>query len=224
MKDKKILEPYAEEMRILRNARMNNKLVVFVGAGTSFDSGMPSWSEAIKIIADRLGIMEEQLDYIKIPQYYYNSRGKKEYAELMREIFKCDDDLDIQDVHKKIIQLNAHTIITTNYDSLIEKAAKINCGKRKPNEGLGYYDEQNSYISASVIDKRIIGSEQIAIENLMIYDFFEALVSERQKLIVIMLVDGYKKIEIIKFLDITYYRLQKEISTIRKLLSALCYE
>lgn len=123
MKDKKILEPYAEEMRILRNARMNNKLVVFVGAGTSFDSGMPSWSEAIKIIADRLGIMEEQLDYIKIPQYYYNSRGKKEYAELMREIFKCDDDLDIQDVHKKIIQLNAHTIITTNYDSLIEKAA-----------------------------------------------------------------------------------------------------
>lgn len=122
MKRKQKSEPYAEEIRILRNAMLNHKLVVFVGAGTSLDAGMPSWGDAVKKIAERLGV-KEQLDYMKIPQYYYNARGKKEYVELMREIFKYGEELDVQEVHRNIIRLNAHTIITTNYDCLIEKAA-----------------------------------------------------------------------------------------------------
>ena len=51
MKRKKKSEPYAEEIRILRNAMLNHKLVVFVGAGTSLDAGMPSWGAAVKKIA-----------------------------------------------------------------------------------------------------------------------------------------------------------------------------
>lgn len=122
MERKQKSKPYAEEIRILRNAMLNHKLVVFVGAGTSLDAGMPSWGAAVKKIAERLGV-KEQLDYMKIPQYYYNARGKKEYVELMREIFKYGEELDVQEVHRNIIRLNAHTIITTNYDCLIEKAA-----------------------------------------------------------------------------------------------------
>ena len=49
---------------------------------------MPSWSEAITDIAKKLGISEDDLDYMKIPQFYYNARGKKEYVELMRHIFR----------------------------------------------------------------------------------------------------------------------------------------
>lgn len=58
---------YAEEIRLLREAMLNKKLVVFVGAGISIDSGMPSWSEAITDIAKKLGISEDDLDYMKIP-------------------------------------------------------------------------------------------------------------------------------------------------------------
>lgn len=116
-------EVYPEEIRLLREAMLNNKLVIFVGAGASLDAGMPSWADAVRKIANRLGISEENLDYMKVPQYYYNSRGKKEYVELMRQIFRYHDDLDIQAIHKNIIKLNTHTIITTNYDCLLENAA-----------------------------------------------------------------------------------------------------
>lgn len=124
--EKQTWDVYAEEIRLLREAMLNKKLVVFVGAGTSIDSGMPSWSEAIIDIAKKLGISEDNLDYMKIPQFYYNARRKKEYVELMRHIFRYNEDLDIQEVHRNIIKLNAHTMLTTNYDCLLEKAAAEN--------------------------------------------------------------------------------------------------
>ena len=119
----KCKERYAEERRILKKAMVDKKLVVFVGSGTSIDSGMPSWGDAVRNIANKLNISEGNIDYMKIPQFYYNARGKKEYVELMRELFRYDDDLDICDVHRNIIKLSAHTMITTNYDCLLEKAA-----------------------------------------------------------------------------------------------------
>lgn len=117
---------YAEERRIIRKAMLEKKLVVFVGAGTSIDSGMPNWHDAVVNIAYKLGIYSENIDYMKIPQFYYNARGNKEYVELMRDIFKYNEDLPICDVHRNIVKLNSHTIITTNYDCLIEKAAEEN--------------------------------------------------------------------------------------------------
>lgn len=124
--DKQTWDVYAEEIHLLREAMFNKKLVVFIGAGTSLDAGMPSWYEAIKDIAKKLKISENNLDYMKIPQFYYNARGKKEYVELMRHIFRYKEDLDIQEVHRNIIKLNAHTMLTTNYDCLLEKAATEN--------------------------------------------------------------------------------------------------
>jgi len=117
---------YKEERRIIRKAMERKKLVLFIGAGTSLDSGMPSWNKAVNKIANCLGITTQDDDNLKIPQYYYNSRGKKEYVELMREIFRYDEELEITDVHRQIIQFNTSTIITTNYDNLIEKAAAEN--------------------------------------------------------------------------------------------------
>ena len=124
-------EKYEEDIRIIRNAMLNNKLLVFVGAGISLDSGVPGWTDAIKIISKRLygndiKDIKEGNDTLKIPQYYYNSRGQKEYVELMREIFKFNEDLKITSVHRLIVKLDTHTIITTNYDDLLEKAFYTN--------------------------------------------------------------------------------------------------
>lgn len=117
---------YEETFRILKGAKNENRLVLFVGAGASVDSGMPLWSEAIDTISKALGLQGKNDDVLKIPQYYYNSRGKKEYNELMRKIFKYGEELNTTDLHKAIIGLGTHTIITTNYDHLIEKAAQEN--------------------------------------------------------------------------------------------------
>ena len=120
---------YEESKKIIKEAQANNKLVLFVGAGASIDSKMPSWKEAIGKVKKRLGIKEN--DYLKIPQYYYDARGKKEYTALMRKIFKYGQPLSTSTVHKKIMQFNASTIITTNYDHLIEQASEENAEVRQ---------------------------------------------------------------------------------------------
>lgn len=120
------IKSYEETFRILKEAKNEKRLVLFVGAGASFDSGMPLWSDAIDTISKALGLPKGTDDALKIPQYYFNSRAKKEYNELMRKIFKYGEELNTTDLHKAIIGLGTHTIITTNYDHLIEKAAQEN--------------------------------------------------------------------------------------------------
>lgn len=116
---------YEESKRIIREAQKNNQLVLFVGAGASIDSGMPSWGQAIEEIKKHLQI-ENETDLLKIPQYYFNQRGKNEYVTLMRDIFKYNSSLSPNIIHKQILRFNSSTIITTNYDCLIEQAAEDN--------------------------------------------------------------------------------------------------
>lgn len=55
----------------------------------------------------------------------------------------------------------------------------------------------------------------------MLYDIFCKIQIERQKRIIIMPIEGYKKVEIQRYFDITYYRLQKEIENIRKIVNEI---
>ena len=120
-------EKYKETKRLLRKAMQERQLVLFVGAGASVDAGMPLWKTAIKQIAEKLNLDKDRnLDNLIVPQYYYNARGRKEYTQLMREIFHYYDKLYPGEVHKAIMQFDSETIITTNYDHLIEQAAEDN--------------------------------------------------------------------------------------------------
>lgn len=117
---------YSESKRLLRKSMFDKQLVLFVGAGASIDSGLPLWSSAVKQISDKLNLTIKDLDFTIIPQYYYNARGNKEYTQLMREIFKYNVKLNTQPVHSLLLKFNTDTIITTNYDNLIEQAAEEN--------------------------------------------------------------------------------------------------
>lgn len=110
-----------ESVRILHEAYISKKLVLFVGAGADIPSEMPSWSKAIQVFCEHLHIDGEGVDNIRIPQFYYNSRGKKEYVELCRDVFSYNKELPINDIHKKIIDFNVSTIITTNYTDFLER-------------------------------------------------------------------------------------------------------
>lgn len=118
---------YIEAKRIINEAQNDGQLVLFVGAGPSVSAGMPSWHQAVSAIANKLGIEKiTSEDYLRIPQFYYNAREKKEYTQLMQEIFHYKKHLSSQLVHDQIISFNTQTIITTNYDNLIEQAAEKN--------------------------------------------------------------------------------------------------
>ena len=117
------MEQYLEESKkIIKNSSKNNKLIIFVGAGVSANSGIPLWSNVIKKIKDKIDISDEENNFTKIAQYYYNSRGKKEYYEFLESELNVDANPNI--IHDKLLELNPYHIITTNYDDLIEKESR----------------------------------------------------------------------------------------------------
>lgn len=119
--DKQLKASYEEAKKIIKDAMLNKNLVLFVGAGVSKNSGMPLWSEAVDQIAKAVGVDPKEFDNLKIPQFYYNDRGKKEYTQFMKQIFRYGDVLKPCEIHNQIVDFDLDTIITTNYDNLIEQ-------------------------------------------------------------------------------------------------------
>ena len=111
-----------EDRRILKQAINDNKLVIFVGAGASINSGVPLWKEAIETIYEKMETISLKKDEIlQIPQIYFNVRGEKEYNELIKNLFKYDDK-EPNKIHELIVKLRPCHVITTNFDNFLEKA------------------------------------------------------------------------------------------------------
>ena len=66
-----------------------------------------------------MGLDSKNQDYLKIPQYYYNNRGFKEYKDLLNDIF-LSNTYTPNELHRSIVDLGTDLIITTNYDKLLE--------------------------------------------------------------------------------------------------------
>lgn len=116
------MKKYMEESkRIIQESSKNNKLVIFVGAGVSANSGIPMWKNIIDKIKEKIDISNEEKDSLKIAQYYYNSRDKKEYYEFLES--ELNINAKPNEIHDKLLELNPYHIITTNYDNLIEQQA-----------------------------------------------------------------------------------------------------
>lgn len=136
---------FKEKLKRLRDARESNRLVIFVGAGVSNNSGIPSWHELIKHFAEKLDIdkcskcnfrnsancipdCEEkynfcQDDYLKIPQYFYNKK-KADYLNTIKEVFSIN--AKPNKINDMIMELQPKHIITTNFDKLIENTENPN--------------------------------------------------------------------------------------------------
>lgn len=114
------------DIEAILEAMNRDHLVLFVGAGVSANSNLPSWTGLVKEFATGLGINREirSDDFLKIPQYYYNQRGKNEYLKKIIEIF--DTPLSPNKIHDYILKFKPRHIITTNYDNLIEQAIEKN--------------------------------------------------------------------------------------------------
>ena len=55
---------WIEALNEIRNAKDNNRLVIFVGAGVSRNSGVPDWNELVELYADKIDTenVEEETD------------------------------------------------------------------------------------------------------------------------------------------------------------------
>lgn len=113
-----------ESIRIINEARDNEKLVFFVGSGVSMNSNYPSWNDLIKNYAEPLGVIKDNYyadEYLKIPQYYYNRYGVINYFNIINKQF--EHNMSTNPIHKLLFDLNPSEVVTTNFDDLLEKAA-----------------------------------------------------------------------------------------------------
>ena len=109
----------------IKEANVENKLVVFIGAGVSSNSGYRPWQELIREMDEKIKYSDDAAskhysndELLRIPQYFCQSDAEA-YAKTIVDNYsflppKTNKIID------KILELKPHHIITTNFDTLIE--------------------------------------------------------------------------------------------------------
>ena len=104
------------------------KLVIFVGAGVSKNSGLPTWGQLVQEFAGKIGYPTNGRlateEYIRIPQYYYcldESEGHSSYYSLLKSMLPENIRPNLLD--ELIVSLHPKHIVTTNFDTLLDQVA-----------------------------------------------------------------------------------------------------
>lgn len=112
----------------LKKALKDEKLVIFVGAGISKNSGIPTWGQIVRVFAEKIGYPDHRLttdEYIRIPQYFYGidkSERHEEYYKTIKESVNLDAKPNL--INKLINDIHPKHIVTTNYDKLMDEASE----------------------------------------------------------------------------------------------------
>lgn len=112
-----------QDIRFLAEELEKGKLIVFVGAGVSKNSGLPDWKELIKDYAEYRGIKEfTSKEYLTIPEEVFERYGSLKYYEIAEKRFSGK--YFPNSIHRILKEMDLTYIITTNYDTLIEDEIK----------------------------------------------------------------------------------------------------
>ncbi len=118
---------FYEMIEELKESLLNEKLVIFVGAGISKNSGVPTWGQMVRIFAEKIGYPSHRLttdEYIKIPQYFYGidkSENHKDYYDTLYKSINLNCKPNI--INYLINEIHPKHIVTTNYDKLMDNVA-----------------------------------------------------------------------------------------------------
>jgi len=118
-----------EHLKNIAKANNNNMLAIFIGAGVSKSSEsstiqIPDWSDLIKDLKKKLNIEDKENDFLKIAQLYFLKVSKDVYYKKLSSYFP--NNIEPSLVHKLIFEINPQYIITTNWDTILEKTIENN--------------------------------------------------------------------------------------------------
>lgn len=111
----------------------DGKCILFAGAGTSLDAGLPTWSELLRSMVEKVddyGLLKdsekEEINYLinnqdftTIAEFCKEKLGSFDFAEIIRECLNTTN--RFSKTHNILSQIPFKAAITTNYDNLIEK-------------------------------------------------------------------------------------------------------
>lgn len=102
-------------------------VVPFVGAGLSVAGGFPSWKNHLRQQGRTAGINQADIEYLltagqyeKVIEEIEEKRGRDVFTQEIRDVFSRTGELT--DTTLRLTELFTDTVITTNYDRLIEQA------------------------------------------------------------------------------------------------------
>jgi len=106
------IEYYVEQAR-------RGNISLFLGAGVSASTGLPSWAALLKPCADKMGIkIDTTMDLYLVAQYYANEFGESALKRVLND--SINQITQSSDLVQKLLALNFMSIWTTNYDKVIE--------------------------------------------------------------------------------------------------------
>lgn len=111
---------FITDINKIKAAIDTKKLVVFAGAGISVDSGVPTWGSLVEELRNEIDVSDNEQDFLRLAQMYFNERQQKEYIEKIRTILKHKQ-LYFNEIHEEIFRLSPEHILTTNYDDLLDQ-------------------------------------------------------------------------------------------------------
>lgn len=121
MEKKKPNCPEIDRQLIERFASGNG--TVFVGAGISMRSKLPSWAQLIEPLREELGTsVSPSASHLDVAEQYEAAHGR---SAMVRYLKRATGDVRYQasHVHDLIVSLPVQRIYTTNFDDLLERAA-----------------------------------------------------------------------------------------------------
>lgn len=159
--------------KALQDSIQNEQLVIFIGAGLSIGSGLPSWDKIVK------DILIDNEDYVDNADAYTMAlnTGIMSPLEVLDKISKhkkiiyksferiLSTDIPSSEIHSSLSRLTKR-FVTTNFDKLIESNAGLtNIITHESNYNLSKIDDDDEYVvkihgDISRVDKCIIFSEQ----------------------------------------------------------------
>lgn len=112
----------AELLKEYSKALRDGKAAIFVGAGISRAAGFVDWKQLLAEIAEDLGLsIGLENDLVALAQFDLNQRGSRDRLN-QKLVDEFIEDATLTPSHQLIAQLPIHSVWTTNYDDLIEKA------------------------------------------------------------------------------------------------------
>jgi len=107
------IEYYVEQAR-------RGNISLFLGAGVSSSTGLPSWAALLKPCADKMGIkIDNTMDLYLVAQYYANEFGESALKRVLND--SINQITQSSDLVQRLLSLNFMSIWTTNYDKVIEE-------------------------------------------------------------------------------------------------------
>lgn len=143
---------WKEAIREIRLAQRANRLVLFVGAGVSANSGILTWEKLIRKVALEIGYDNchkckarsgdcpradcqyryefSQQDFVRIPDYFsdtFEAARQGEYYQFLENALRLKEARP-NPIDEEIFKIMPHHLITTNFDTLLEDTQASNRG------------------------------------------------------------------------------------------------